>query len=195
MALARALAVEPRVLLLDEPLSALDAATPRATGGGPARILRTAGTTTVLVTHDHEEAFAVADPMAVMRDGRIVQQGPIDEVWRRPVDARHRALPGLRATVLRRQARQRSPRAAGLPERAVGRAPPLGADAGRRTGALTGIVESARATPEQLRLVVEVDGARDGRRRRLDWVATSARGTGCGSAVDPSPAGHRSRTE
>ena len=46
-----------------------------------------AGTTAVMVTHDHEEAFTVADDLAVMRAGRIVQAGPIAEVWQAPVDA------------------------------------------------------------------------------------------------------------
>ena len=49
-------------------------------------ILRAAGTTALMVTHDHEEAFTVADRLAVMRAGRVVQEGPIAEVWRAPAD-------------------------------------------------------------------------------------------------------------
>ena len=81
VALARALAVEPRLLLLDEPLSALDRGLRERLAGELHDILRAAGATAMLVTHDHEEAFAVADRMAVMREGRIVQAGTLDEVW------------------------------------------------------------------------------------------------------------------
>ena len=76
VALARSLAVEPRLLLLDEPLSALDAGMRERLAGDLSDILSAAGTTAVLVTHDHEEAFAVADRIAVMRAGRIVQRDP-----------------------------------------------------------------------------------------------------------------------
>ena len=69
VALARALAVEPRLLLLDEPLSALDATLRGRLALDLREILRAAGTTALMVTHDHEEAFTVADEMAVMRDG------------------------------------------------------------------------------------------------------------------------------
>src|SRR5690349_20298011 len=86
VALARSLAVQPRLLLLDEPLSALDAGLRERLGGELRGILRRAGTTAVMVTHDHEEAFAVADRLAVMREGRVVQEGGIDDVWRRPAD-------------------------------------------------------------------------------------------------------------
>ena len=86
VALARSLAVRPRLLLLDEPLSALDTGLRERLADDLGRILREAGTTALLVTHDHEEAFAVADRLAVMRAGRIVQQGDIAEVWRAPVD-------------------------------------------------------------------------------------------------------------
>ena len=86
VALARALAVDPRLLLLDEPLSALDRGLRERLATELHDILRAAGATAMLVTHDQEEAFAVADRMAVMREGRIVQSGTLDEVWRRPAD-------------------------------------------------------------------------------------------------------------
>ena len=86
MALARALAVDPRLLLLDEPLSALDRGLRERLATDLHDILRRAGATAMLVTHDQEEAFAVADRMAVMRDGRIVQGGTLDEVWGQPAD-------------------------------------------------------------------------------------------------------------
>jgi thiamine transport system ATP-binding protein len=84
VALARALAPSPRLLLLDEPLSALDRALREQLAIDLARVLT--GATALVVTHDHDEAFTLADRVAVMRAGRIVQTGPPSEVWRRPVD-------------------------------------------------------------------------------------------------------------
>jgi thiamine transport system ATP-binding protein len=86
VALARALAPRPRLLLLDEPLSALDRALREQLAMDLAGVLRIAGATALVVTHDHDEAFTLADRVAVMRAGRIVQTGPPDEVWQRPVD-------------------------------------------------------------------------------------------------------------
>ncbi|PPK70191.1 thiamine transport system ATP-binding protein [Actinokineospora auranticolor] len=86
VALARALAPRPRLLLLDEPLSALDRALREQLAVDLARLLRTAGTTALVVTHDHDEAFTLADRVAVMRAGRIVQTGQPDDVWRCPAD-------------------------------------------------------------------------------------------------------------
>jgi thiamine transport system ATP-binding protein len=84
VALARALAPSPRLLLLDEPLSALDRALREQLAVDLARVL--AGTTALVVTHDHDEAFTLADRVAVMRAGRIVQTGPPSAVWREPAD-------------------------------------------------------------------------------------------------------------
>jgi sulfate transport system ATP-binding protein len=75
VALARALAIEPRMLLLDEPFGALDAKVRKELRADLRRIHDHAGVTTVFVTHDQEEAFAVADLVAVMKDGRIEQYG------------------------------------------------------------------------------------------------------------------------
>ncbi|WP_367132312.1 ABC transporter ATP-binding protein [Saccharothrix sp. HUAS TT1] len=86
VALARALAPRPRLLLLDEPLSALDRALREQLAVDLARLLREAGATALVVTHDHDEAFTLADRVAVMRAGRVVQVGVPTEVWRRPVD-------------------------------------------------------------------------------------------------------------
>ena len=156
VALARALAVEPRLILLDEPLSALDATLRERLAGDLREILRTAGTTALLVTHDHEEAFALADRLAVMRDGRVVQSGAIDEVWRDPVDDETALFLGY-ARVLREDAATRVLTAAGLP--------PAYAVALRRSalvvdadGPVHARVEAARVTPEQVRLVVAADG-------------------------------------
>jgi sulfate transport system ATP-binding protein len=84
VALARALAIEPRMLLLDEPFGALDAKVRKELRADLRRIHDHAGVTTVFVTHDQEEAFAVADLVAVMKDGRIEQYGAPTDVRRNP---------------------------------------------------------------------------------------------------------------
>ncbi|TXJ07282.1 MAG: ABC transporter ATP-binding protein [Aeromicrobium sp.] len=86
IALARALAADPQVLLLDEPLSALDRELRSRLADDLARIVRDAGVTTIVVTHDHDEAFVLADHVALMREGQIVQAGPLAEVWGSPKD-------------------------------------------------------------------------------------------------------------
>jgi len=87
VALARAIAIRPRLLLLDEPLSNLDAKLRDEMREEIRRIQRTVGTTTVFVTHDQLEALALADRMAVMDRGRIVQVGTPTEIYERPADA------------------------------------------------------------------------------------------------------------
>ncbi len=84
VALARALAVSPRGLLLDEPLSNLDARLRERMRGEIRRLVRQAGATAVYVTHDQEEALSMADRIAVMDAGRIVQVGTPPELYRRP---------------------------------------------------------------------------------------------------------------
>ena len=164
VALARSLAVEPRLLLLDEPLSALDAGLRGRLAGDLRAILRRAGTTALMVTHDHEEAFTVADRLAVMREGHLVQDGPIDAVWRNPVDADTALFLGY-AQVLEGAAAAALAAAAGLPG--------VPAVALRRsaltvtgTGPLAGTVLSSRTTPGQVRLVVDSDAL-----GRVDAVA------------------------
>jgi iron(III) transport system ATP-binding protein len=84
VALARALAPEPDVMLLDEPFSNLDAAQRGATREEVRRILERTGATTLLVTHDQEEAMSFADRIAIMRAGRLEQVGPPEEAYLRP---------------------------------------------------------------------------------------------------------------
>jgi sulfate transport system ATP-binding protein len=84
MALARALAVEPRVLLLDEPFGALDAKVRAELRQWLRRLHDEQGVTTVLVTHDQEEAMEVADTVAVMHEGQIEQVGAPRDVYDRP---------------------------------------------------------------------------------------------------------------
>jgi putrescine transport system ATP-binding protein len=84
VALARALARKPPLLLLDEPLAALDAGLRAQTGAELRRLQRETGTSFVMVTHDQGEALALADRIAVLADGRVAQIGPPQEVYCRP---------------------------------------------------------------------------------------------------------------
>jgi putative spermidine/putrescine transport system ATP-binding protein len=84
VALARALARRPGILLLDEPLSALDAKIRQRLRAEIRKIQQDLGVTTIYVTHDQEEALSIADRIAVMRDGRIEQVGPPEEVYASP---------------------------------------------------------------------------------------------------------------
>jgi len=83
-ALARALVLEPSVLLLDEPLSAVDAQARERLREELKNIHNKFGTTTIHVTHDHEEAILLGDRIGVMNDGRIIQVGDPDEIFRKP---------------------------------------------------------------------------------------------------------------
>ena len=87
VAVARALAVRPRVLLLDEPLAALDPQLRLELRSGLARLLRESGVTTLFVTHDQGEALALADRVAVLRKGRLEQFGTPEDLWQRPTSA------------------------------------------------------------------------------------------------------------
>lgn len=88
VALARALARRPEALLLDEPFSSLDATLRTRVREEVHSLLREQGVTTVLVTHDQEEALSLADSVAVLRDGTIVQQGAPAEIYEKPADER-----------------------------------------------------------------------------------------------------------
>jgi sulfate transport system ATP-binding protein len=94
IALARALAVEPRVLLLDEPFGALDAHVRKQLRRWLRRLHDEVHVTTVFVTHDQEEAMAVADRVVVMNHGRLEQVGTPDEVRHAPATAFVRAFIG-----------------------------------------------------------------------------------------------------
>lgn len=84
VALARALAIEPRVLLLDEPLAALDAKLREHVRVELAQMLHTLGITTLIVTHDQDEAMMLGDRIAVMSAGRIEQVGSAEQLYRDP---------------------------------------------------------------------------------------------------------------
>ena len=86
VALARALVVEPQLVLLDEPFASLDANLRAAVRADVVRVLREAGTTAVLVTHDQDEAFSMADRLAIMRDGRITPAAAPHDFYAHPLD-------------------------------------------------------------------------------------------------------------
>jgi thiamine transport system ATP-binding protein len=87
VALARALAPEPRLLMLDEPLGALDRALRERLVGELRTLFTALGLSVLFVTHDHDEAFALADRVVLMHEGRVAQVGTPSEVWHHPADA------------------------------------------------------------------------------------------------------------
>jgi thiamine transport system ATP-binding protein len=174
VALARCLAVRPRLLLLDEPLSALDAGLRHRLATDLRAILTQEGITALMVTHDHEEAFTVADRLAVMRAGEIVQQGAIDEVWRAPADPDTALFLGY-ARVLEAGAAERVLAGTIAPPRLAVRRSAFRVEP---DGELGGRVTAARVTPEQVRLVVDVEGVGE-----LDAVAPLDQHPGIGQAV------------
>jgi iron(III) transport system ATP-binding protein len=87
VALARALAVRPGVILLDEPFSSLDASTRASVRRDVARILSEIGTTTILVTHDQDEALSMADQVALLQNGRILAAAPPRDLYSAPATA------------------------------------------------------------------------------------------------------------
>jgi thiamine transport system ATP-binding protein len=148
---------ERQMLLLDEPLSALDRDLRERLAGELHDILRRAGTTALLVTHDQEEAFAIADRIAVMRAGQVVQAGSVADVWRAPVDAwtaRFLGYPTVLEGAEARALREVVDPGASWTQVALRRSA-IRLDAG---GPLEATVLSARVTPEQLRVELDVAG-------------------------------------
>jgi iron(III) transport system ATP-binding protein len=94
VALGRALACQPRLVLLDEPFSSLDASLRASVRAEVLSVLRATGTTTVLVTHDQDEALSSADRVAIMRDGLITQEGTPRAIYQRPADPQTAAFIG-----------------------------------------------------------------------------------------------------
>ncbi|CAL9634344.1 Vitamin B12 import ATP-binding protein BtuD [Actinosynnema sp. ALI-1.44] len=151
VALARALAPRPRLVLLDEPLSALDRALREQLAVDLARLLREAGATALVVTHDHDEAFTLADRVAVLRAGRIVQVGPPAEVWRSPADVETARFLGCGKVL----AAERAARLVGVAARVGLRASALRVDP---DGGLAGDVLERVHRRDHVRLLVSVDG-------------------------------------
>ena len=127
VALARALATSPGLLLLDEPLSALDARVRLRLRHEIKALQRRLGVTTIMVTHDQEEALTMADRIVVMNQGAIEQVGTPQEIYRTPATAFVADFVGA-MNFLRRHARWR-------PTRVTGRRPHLRLPAAGRPGA------------------------------------------------------------
>jgi len=154
VALARALVIRPRVLLLDEPFSALDRNLRSAMQVEVKEILRKIGVTTIFVTHDQSEALSLSDRIAVIREGRISQVGTPDEIYRRPNDrfvasfvgdvnvlrARLERIDGATATIALGSARVSVP-------------------AGKLAGLAPGTMVDLFARPEDLRTAEEAAAA------------------------------------
>jgi thiamine transport system ATP-binding protein len=155
VALARALAPKPRLLLLDEPMSALDRSLRERLTSDLHDILRATGTSALYVTHDHDEAFALADRIAVMDAGRLLQTAPPAQLWRHPADEQVARFLGFRYFV---------------PALALGDAAPRGLDAATTlalrpgslvpdpAGPLTGQVLARRPSRGGTALMVLVPG-------------------------------------
>ena len=90
--LARALATQPKVLLLDEPLAAIDEQFREEMRWELRHLQRELGTTTIHVTHDREEAMVMADRLVIMYAGRVVERAPVDELFAHPLHAYTRGL-------------------------------------------------------------------------------------------------------
>ncbi|MDQ4070086.1 MAG: ABC transporter ATP-binding protein [Actinomycetota bacterium] len=144
VALARALAPKPTVVLLDEPFGSLDAALRDEIRSEVAGVLRASAATSLLVTHDQEEALSMADSVAVMRSGEIVQHGPPQDIYRRPADLWVANFVG-RANILEGRVT-----GAGKVECALG---PLELGDGPDDGAVDVVIR-----PEQLQIATIADG-------------------------------------
>ena len=159
VALARALAPEPRLLLLDEPLSALDRALRERLAVDLRAALVATGTTAVFVTHDQDEAFAVADRVAVMSAGRLLQVDAPADLWVRPVSREVASFLGYEAFVP-----ADSPAAApllaalDLPPSAATLALAEGAFVVGRTGVAKGTVRGVSSRRGRSEVRVDVDG-------------------------------------
>lgn len=178
VALARALAPRPRLLLLDEPLAALDRSLRDRLLADVRTVLTVTGTTAIFVTHDQQEAFAVADRLAVMRTGRIVQSGEPREVWSRPADDWIARFLGC-TTVLSAVAAQ-LPDGRWVSSTSLGEVPGRAARVGLRpsalladdTGVLHGQISGVVPGPDHQLLTVRLArSADDGRPEQVQAVA------------------------
>jgi iron(III) transport system ATP-binding protein len=165
VALARALAPEPTLVLLDEPFSSLDAALRDETRLAVASALAASGATAVLVTHDQAEALSIADQVAVLRGGRLVQLTDPRTLYRQPSDLDVATFVG-EAVVLDADVR------GGVAHCVLGDLPGEWAGPG---GTLPDGPARVLLRPEQLRLVAPAPGAPVARVRRVDFYGHDSR--------------------
>ncbi|HEX2571600.1 MAG TPA: ABC transporter ATP-binding protein, partial [Polyangia bacterium] len=160
IALARALAIRPRGLLLDEPFGALDAELRRELRGELRDLVRRLGVTTVLITHDAEDVSALASRVIVLRAGRVEQAGTLPECYHRPASAYVATLLGEAALLP-------------VTERQGERARLRGAMGGTEGAWVAVVGEGARVVvrPEQLVLVAEAEGDLSGQLVDIRFVA------------------------
>ena len=156
MALARALAIEPSVLLLDEPLSALDARVRNQLRAEIRRVQQRLGITTLFVTHDQAEALSIADRVGVMHGGQLEQLGTPEEVYDRPATPFVAEFVGTMNRVAGRV----------LARTAASRCSAAASNADRRRRPAPGSMVEVLVRPEALE-VTSAD-ARPRRRRRAD---------------------------
>ncbi|GAB3153117.1 ABC transporter ATP-binding protein [Micromonospora sonneratiae] len=183
VALARALVIRPRTLLLDEPLSNLDAKLREETRAEIRRIQREAGITSIYVTHDQAEAMAMSDRIAVMESGRVQQIGSPQEIYHQPANtfvarfigrSNVLSLPVVSATATTVDVRLpgggritvAAPPEHGLTESATAlvsvRPEHIGLCASTEEGALTGRVTELEFTGMATNLIVEIEGEPEG---------------------------------
>jgi iron(III) transport system ATP-binding protein len=165
VALARALAPEPSLVLLDEPFSSLDATLRDETRLAVAAALRATGATAVLVTHDQAEALSIADQVAVLRDGRLVQLTDPRTLYRQPRDLDVATFVG-EAVVLDAEVRD------GVARCLLGDLP---AEWAGGVGGLPDGPARVLLRPEQLRLVPPTEGVPVARVRRVDFYGHDSR--------------------
>lgn len=179
VALARSLAPRPRMLLLDEPLSALDRALRERLAADVRAALVATATTSLFVTHDHDEAFAVADRIAVMDLGRLLQVAEPAELWHRPASRRVAEFLGYEAFVPVGDA----------PATLAGAVAAVGADGAARPGGPGGVLALGPGS-----LAVAADGPLAGRvvssgfRRGVVETEVDVDGVGRLTVVQPSGA-------
>ncbi|MCW4355090.1 ABC transporter ATP-binding protein [Hoyosella sp. YIM 151337] len=163
VALARALAPHPRLLLLDEPLSALDKGLRERLAMDIRRIVADSGTPALVVTHDQSEAAFLADEIAVIIDGRIRQIAPPRKLWSAPADRAVASFLGYTSIVPAEVEHGVARSALGATSVDVPDGPAelaLSADSlvVARHGPITGVVTSLAVLPDGLRLRVVIDG-------------------------------------
>ncbi|WP_336707073.1 ABC transporter ATP-binding protein [Oerskovia sp. USHLN155] len=180
VALARALAPEPQLLLLDEPLSALDRGLRDRLAGDLRAALVATGTTALFVTHDHDEAFTVADRVAVMDAGRLLQVAAPEDLWRAPASRRVAEFLGYQAFVPVPVPDEVSVRARDMAPAAADDSVTVGGSVGRGASAGQGALLAIGPTGLVLAANVSArasDGNLAGSDRSAGWTGTVVRST------------------